>query len=91
MNIIFANRPYFMSATKWLAGTLIPSSRGQNWFRVQVSGGAILSIQPAGTGFVFETRAAEADGGYEQCCISGSDLLFMPDAWCVVPFRQVAA
>lgn len=91
MNIIYANRPIFMSASGWETGTLIPSSRGANWYRVQLAGGAILSVQPAGAGFVFETRPSDADGGYEQCCISGADLLFMPDRWCVVPFRQVAA
>lgn len=85
------NRPLFFSGNQWLIGALIPSARGPNWFRVQLAGGAILSVQPSSTGFVYETRESTRDGGYEQCCISGSDLLFCPDTWCVVPFRAVAA
>jgi len=90
MNIVYANRPYFLSANQWLPGTLVPSARGPNWYRVQLAGGAILSVQPSNTGFIYETRPSDADGGYEQCCLSGSDLLFMPDKWCVIPFRQAA-
>ena len=88
MNILFSNRPLFFSPSGWRTGVLIPSWRA-GFQRVQISPDAVLSVQPSGTGFLYESRPLSSDGGYEQVQVVGDKLVVTPDVPAVIPFLLI--
>jgi len=83
--ITFANRPLFHNPLSWETGTLV-ASHAAGKHRVQLPSGEILSVQPSSTGFLYQTRPADADGQYEQCIVAGDKLVYDPDQICVIPY-----
>jgi hypothetical protein len=77
MQIAFANRPLFLSATGWLTATVLPSANHAGYSLLQLPDGTINSVQPTPT-FPYETRPAGTDGSYEQCLLVGDKVVYQP-------------
>ena len=87
MQIAFANRPLFLSATGWLTATVLASVNHPGYSLLQLPDGTINSVQPT-PGFPYQTRPSGTDGEYEQCLVAGDKLVYQPAAGqiAVIPF-----
>jgi hypothetical protein len=97
MQIAFANRPLFLSATGWLTATVLASVNHPGYSLLQLPDGTINSVQPTPT-FPYETRVLSytaspqtGDGSYEQALVVGDKLVYQPAPGqiAVIPFVTV--
>jgi hypothetical protein len=70
--IAYQNAHMFANPTGWLQGELVESGNA-GYNRIKLPSGEIFSIAEGGG---YDSRPADADGGWEQCKRSGNVLAF---------------